>query len=171
MAVEYRFAALEFRSDGSVIEGVAMRYGDVARIWDAFDESVEAGAFKFDDVILNRMHMRSDPIARTGGGGLELSDSAARLSIRADVPEYRADVRDMVKRGILRGLSVEIDVLAEEWPSPSRASSAPPRCRGSGLSTGRLTATRPPPLRKGRKSAGRKRGSSPWWSERSSPMG
>ena len=120
MAVEYRFAALEFRSDGSVIEGVAMRYGDVARIWDAFDESVEAGAFRFDDVILNRMHLRSDPIARTGGGGLELSDSAARLSIRADVPEYRADVRDMVKRGIYRGLSVEMDVTAEDWPSPSR---------------------------------------------------
>ena len=52
------------------------------------------------------MHDRGEPLARTAGGGLELEDSAEHLWLRADIPEYRADVRDMVKRRILRGFSV-----------------------------------------------------------------
>lgn len=120
MALEYRFAALEFRSDGAVIEGAAMVYGSVARIAGAFDESIVAGALAFDDVIANVMHRRDDPFARTGGGGLTLTDGAERLAIRADVPEYRRDLRDQVARRILRGWSVEMDVTAEDWPSPTR---------------------------------------------------
>lgn len=118
--IEFRFAALEVRDSGAVIVGIAMRYGSVARIADVFDESVDAGAFKFDDVILNRMHSRADPIARTGGGGLDLTDSTATLALRAMVPAYRADVRDMVSRGILRGFSVEMEVTAEDWPTRDR---------------------------------------------------
>ena len=57
-----------------------------------------AGAFAgLDDVTLNRMHERSDIIARTGGGGLVLDDSASRLHLRADVPDRTgADMRDLV---------------------------------------------------------------------------
>ena len=85
--LERRFAALEVRDSGAVVEGVAMPYGSTARIFDAFDERVEAGAFSgLDDVTLNRMHVQADIIARTGGGGLVLDDSAARLHLRADVP-------------------------------------------------------------------------------------
>ena len=92
---------------------------DIAR--SAADERVEAGAFSgLDDVVLNRMHVREDIIARTGGGGLVLDDDAARLHLRADVPEYRADVRDQVKRRILRGLSVEMRVTAKDWPAPDQ---------------------------------------------------
>ena len=117
--LERRFAALEVRDSGAVVEGVAMPYGSTARIYGAFNERVEAGAFSgLDDVTLNRMHERADIIARTGGGGLVLDDSTARLHLRADVPEYRADVRDQVARRILRGLSVEMRVTAEDWPAP-----------------------------------------------------
>ena len=118
--IEYRFAALEVRDSGAVIEGTAMRYGSIAKIAGVFDESVEPGAFKIGDVILNRMHDRADPIARTDGGGLTLTDSAAALALRAMVPEYRADIRDLVARKILRGFSVEMRVTAEDWPSPRR---------------------------------------------------
>ena len=118
--IEYRFAALEVRDAGAAIEGVAMRYGSIAKIAGVFEESVDAGAFRFDDVILNRMHDRADPIARTGGGGLDLTDTTSSLSLRAAVPDYRQDIRDMVKRGILRGFSVEMRVEAEDWPSPRR---------------------------------------------------
>ena len=119
--IEHRFAAVEVRDAGAVVEGVAMPYGSTARIMGAFDERVEAGAFSgLDDVTLNRMHERADIIARTGGGGLVLDDSASRLHLRADVPEYRADVRDQVIRNILRGLSVEMRVTAEDWPAPDQ---------------------------------------------------
>ena len=119
--LERRWAALEVRDSGAVVEGVAMPYGSVARIYGAFDERVEAGAFSgLDDVTLNRMHERADIIARTAGGGLVLDDNATRLHLRADVPEYRADVRDQVARRILRGLSVEMRVTAEDWPAPDQ---------------------------------------------------
>ena len=111
---------MEVRDAGAVVEGVAMPYGTVARIMGAFDESVDAGAFKFGDVVLNRMHVREDLIARTDGGGLTLTDSASTLTLRADIPKYREDIRDQVNRRILRGFSVEMRVTAEDWPSPDR---------------------------------------------------
>ena len=120
MDVEYRFAEVEVRDAGAVVAGVAMPYGTVARIMGAFDESVEPGAFRFDDVVLNRMHVREDLIARTGGGGLSLTDTAERLSLRADIQAYRVDIRDQVNRRILRGFSVEIRITAEDWPNPDR---------------------------------------------------
>ena len=52
-ALERRWAALEVRDSGAVVEGVAMPYGSVARILGAFDERVEARAFSgLDDVTL-----------------------------------------------------------------------------------------------------------------------
>ena len=122
MAIEFRFAAVEVRAaDGGLIVGCAMAYGREADIAGVFRESVDAGAFgTIGDVILNLMHDRREPLARTEGGGLELEDGAEALRLRADIPEYRADVRDQVKRRILRGFSVEMEVKAEDWPDPSR---------------------------------------------------
>ena len=131
--VEYRFAALEFRDSGAVVVGIAMPYGTEARILGAFTERVEPGAFTFDDVILNRMHQRAEPIARTGGGGLTLTDSQDALRVRADIPDYRADIRDMVARRILRGYSVEMDVTAEDWPAPDKRIIRAARLTGIGL--------------------------------------
>ena len=118
--IEYRFAALEVRDDGAAVEGAAMVYDSVANIAGCFRESVTAGAFKIDDVILNFQHRRDMPIARTNGGGLELTDGALRLALRATIPAYREDIRGMVKRQILRGFSVEMQVTAEDWPAPDR---------------------------------------------------
>ncbi len=122
MTIEYRFAPLEVRAaDGGQLEGIAMPYGREADIAGVFRESVDAGAFgTLGDVILNRMHDRRDPLARTDGGGLDLMDGAEALRLKADIPEHRADVRDMVKRRIYRGVSVEMEVKAEDWPSPDR---------------------------------------------------
>ena len=134
--IEYRFAPLEFRDDGAVITGIAMPYGTTARIMGAFDESVEPGAFgdvTTADVILNRMHMRSEPIARTGKGGLTLTDSSTELRLKAEIPSYRADIRDMVSRGILAGFSVEMHVKAEDWPAVDRRIIRAARLTGIGL--------------------------------------
>ena len=132
-ALEYRFAECEVRDAGAVVAGTVMPYGSEARIMGAFTESVEPGAFTFDDVILNRMHVREDLIARTGGGGLVLTDSASALALRAEVPTYRADIRDQVNRRILRGFSVEMRVTAEDWPSPDRRIIKAAELRGIGL--------------------------------------
>ena len=134
--IEYRFAALEFRDDGAVITGIAMPYRSVARIAGAFDESVEPGAFGDVaglDVVLNKMHMRSEPIARTGKGGLTLTDSSTELRLKAEIPSYRADIRDQVSRGILSGFSVEMFVDGEDWPSTDRRIIRAARLTGIGL--------------------------------------
>ena len=124
MGIEFRYAAFEVRADGdsTMIEGAAMPYGAEADIAGLFTERVEPGAFKggMGDVILNLQHRRDAPIARTDGGGLVLTDSADRLFARAEIAAYRGDVIDMVKRRILRGYSVEMEVTAEDWPSPDR---------------------------------------------------
>ena len=122
MSLEYRFAPIEVRAaDGGQIEGVAMPYSSEADIAGAFKESVDPGAFgAIGDVILNVMHDRNEPLARTEGGGLIFEDGADRLFLRADIPTHRADVRDMIQRRIYRGLSVEMEVKAEDWPTANR---------------------------------------------------
>ena len=134
--IEYRFASLEFRDAGAIIEGVAMPYRTVARIAGAFDESVEPGAFGDvvnADVILNTHHRQDQPIARSGGGGLTLTDSATELRLRAEIPDYMQVVRDQVARSILRGFSVEMYISAEDWPAPDRRIIRAAKLAGIGL--------------------------------------
>ena len=108
MQPERRF--FEFRQAGErTLSGRAVRYGDIAKLpWGS--ERIEAGAFApLGDVLLNAQHDRRTPLARTGGGGLELADSAEALIIEATLPETRAadDVLELVRKKILRGLSIE----------------------------------------------------------------
>ena len=90
MKPERRWAALEYRGEGRIVTGTAMRYGDVARL-PFGSERFEPGAFgeiRAADVILNVQHDRGRPVARTGGG-LNLDDDLARLAIHAELPETR----------------------------------------------------------------------------------
>ena len=94
-----------------------MRYGDTADIG-GLPERFEPGAFGdvgAADVLLNRQHDRTEPLARTGGAGLVLMDTADSLTMRADLPDT-ATARDtvaLVRSGVLRGLSVEFVVRRE----------------------------------------------------------
>lgn len=108
--MERRF--FEFREmpneNDRVIEGVALRYGEVAEL-PIGRETFERGAFgDIGDVILNVQHDRSRPLARTGGGGLELIDDD-ELSVRAVLPQTRDadDVLELINQRVLRGLSIE----------------------------------------------------------------
>ena len=115
MTVERRYVELRADAEGRVLRGVAVTYGDVASV--PFGrERVEPGAFlPFGDVILNDGHQRTVPLARTGGAGLDLADSAERLAFAATLPETRAadDILALVRSGVMRGASVEMRVTAE----------------------------------------------------------
>ena len=78
---------------------VAGAFGDVAGI----------------DTILNFQHNRQRPLARTGGGGLVLTDSPEALRIEATLPQTREndDVLTLVRTKVLRGFSVEFNARKE----------------------------------------------------------
>lgn len=105
--LELRFAPATVA--GRTIQGVAMRYGDVADIGGLFSETVRAGAFApIGDVILTVQHDRDRPLARTDGGGLELIDTPRALTVRAVLPQTRDadDALELLDKRILRGFSV-----------------------------------------------------------------
>ena len=114
MVLETRRAELR-QADGRRIAGTAIRYGDVAVMpWGS--ERFEPRAFSpIGDVMLNSQHERTTPLARTGGAGLVLRDSATALELEATLPSTRAadDVLELVKTGVLRGLSIEFEPLGE----------------------------------------------------------
>ena len=118
---ERRYVELRAESEGRRLSGVAVRYGDTARLpWGR--ERVEAGAFApVGDVILNAQHERAAPLARVGAG-LTLDDTAERLAFSAELPATRAadDVLALVRAGVMRGASVEMRVTAERFESGVR---------------------------------------------------
>ena len=68
------------------------------------------------DLSLNIQHMRDQKIARTGGAGLTFTDSVSALDLRAELdiedPDAQRALRK-VKKGIIRGLSIEFMPLKE----------------------------------------------------------
>ena len=121
---EYRFCELRADPDKRELAGRAIVYGDVADLG-TFRETFRPGAFGDVanlDIILNRQHQRAEPLARTGGGGLELRDSPEALEIVATLPEVRAadDVLELVKRHIYRGLSIEFRAVREHFENGVR---------------------------------------------------
>lgn len=99
------------------IVGDVVQYGDVADLG-GYREVFEAGAFgdvSRADVILTWQHRRDRPLARTGGGGLVLTDSPRALEMVVDMPETKDgdDALEMVRRRVFRGASVEFAALAD----------------------------------------------------------
>lgn len=106
-----RYAELRY-DGGRKLSGVAIRYGDTAEISEYYHERIAPGAFgdvARADVILDTMHMRDRPLARTGKGGLTLYDGPNELRFTAELPNTRDadDTLELVKSGVLRGSSVE----------------------------------------------------------------
>ena len=119
---ERRFS--ELRQEGRTVSGVLLRYGDTASLpWGR--ERFEPGAFgdvSRADVILNSSHERGRPLARTGGGGLELIDTREALNIRATLPitQDANDTIALIRGGVLRGLSLEFKAIAERMEGQTR---------------------------------------------------
>ena len=118
--IERRFC--EFRASGRSLQGTAIAYGDEARMpWGR--ERFIAGAFApLGDTILNDMHDRTTPLARTGGAGLTLHDDDVSLRFEATLPETRAanDVLELVRTNVLRGASIEFEATRERMDGDLR---------------------------------------------------
>lgn len=117
MQRERRYAELTAAGDNT-LAGVVMLYGAEARIAGRFKERFDSGAFANigdADILLNVQHDRTRPLARTGGGGLVLTDSVMELRMQARLPETREakDTLSLVRGKVLRGLSVEFLPTAE----------------------------------------------------------
>ena len=111
MLLRKRRFDIRFDGESADVAGVAIRFGDVATLpWGR--ERIEPGALDFEDVILNLQHDRSMPLARTGGGGMEVSQNEENLSLRAKMPGTSTgkDAQILLEKGILRGASLEFSV-------------------------------------------------------------
>ena len=123
MKTEFRFC--EVRREGRVLEGTAIVYGDVARIGTRAERFLP-GALGADvgglDVLLNVMHDSGRVLARSGGGGLVLTDTPTALEVRAELPETSesADCLALVEAGVLRGLSLEFISLRAHMEGATR---------------------------------------------------
>ena len=116
--LETRYTEFRAEADGRRLRGTLIKYGDVAMLPGGIAERFMPGAFGDVaglDVILNGHHDRARPLARTGGAGLVLEDSADALTMAATLPNTRDadDTLELVRTGVLRGLSVEFKALAE----------------------------------------------------------
>ncbi len=127
---ETRYAAgLEIRAGGDgkpdVLTGIALPYGERATMG-RFSEEFRAGSLKpaADGVLLNAMHDRGRPLARTPGT-LRLLDGPDALRIEADLPDTveARDTAALVRAGVLTGLSVEFRIAGadgERWEGAHR---------------------------------------------------
>ena len=110
-----RSAPLEIRAAGRTIVGEAVRYGEEAS---DRPERFEVGAFQpIGDVALNLQHDRGITLASTGDR-LTVMDSPRALEVRAELRDGAA--LTLLRRGGLRGLSVEFRALAERRDNGTR---------------------------------------------------
>ena len=118
--LEYKF--LELKADalqGRVLTGPALVYGDIAD-QGRFKETFAVGAFGnthlSELVRLNLQHDRGRLLSRVGSG-MVLTDSLEQLYLSADIAATRDgdDAIELFNKRILRGLSVEIQPIADKF--------------------------------------------------------
>ena len=102
------------RREAPKLSGTLVKYGDKANMG-SFTETIEPAAFspvEELDAGINVQHQRDKPLARTQGGGLVLIDSPEELKAEFELPDTQNghDAAELINRGILRGLSVEMSV-------------------------------------------------------------
>jgi uncharacterized protein len=118
--IEYR-AALELRSDGRTLFGVAAPYDRPAPIGQ-FTERIQRGAFsralrERQDVMLLRDHDMMQVVARISNGSLALQDQPDGLHFRAELAQFTAadDVLAQARAGLLAGCSIGFYTRGESW--------------------------------------------------------
>ena len=121
--IEHRAVELRAESEG-VLSGVLIPYGVPSTIGGKFTETWAAGSVAgIGEVRANVQHDRGRSVAvnRTGGG-LSFTDTSTELRARIELPDTTEgrDVRVLVSRGVLSGLSAEFKALKDEWRGTQR---------------------------------------------------
>ena len=100
---------IELREEAGKISGVLMKYGDVAPTYQERFEVGSLGDVAALDVVVNLQHSPEKLIARSHGGGLELSeiDGEIRFTLSPVNTQTGQETRELIKAGIIRGASVE----------------------------------------------------------------
>lgn len=108
--------------DGKVtVAGYAATFGDVADIGGYFKEVLARGAFtktlQTADVRAYYGHERARLLGRTSAGTLRLSEDAKGLAVEIDLPDTTdgRDVRTLIERGDITGMSFGFTVTRQEW--------------------------------------------------------
>ena len=115
--MEQRRFELRVASDGK-LTGTAIQYGDIARLPWGRERFVSGCFYNLDrDLKLNRQHDRNILLARVSAGNLRLIDSPDALRVEAELLDTREaqDTMLMVKRGLLRGYSIEFRADQKDW--------------------------------------------------------
>lgn len=124
--MEYRTSLGNSTAQGNELTGLVTPFntwtviGDMSR--GGFQERIANGAFtatlQQQDVVLVNSHDTSQPMARMSAGTLQLSEVAnVGLVMRATVANtsYGRDVLELVRAGIVRGMSFGFEVIADDW--------------------------------------------------------
>lgn len=117
LPVEHRADA-----DGKVtVAGYAAVFGEVADIGGYFQEVIARGAFtnslRTADVRAYFDHDRGRVLGRTSSGTLRLREDQKGLAVEIDLPDTTdgRDVKALIERGDVSGMSFGFFVLRQEW--------------------------------------------------------
>lgn len=114
---------VEFRHDtaSGIVTGTVMKYGDVAHVGRTYHERFMPGSIEYDDVVLNLLHDRQQPVARLGAG-LDLQETSKSLEARIAIPEtdFGRRARELINAKIIRGLSAEFIPKVESFEGGMR---------------------------------------------------
>lgn len=116
----FEFRAVDDGAELPVLEGVAVPYGQRAKIGQ-FTEEFRAGGMTQVEVIANLLHDHKQILA-VSGRGLTLTDGPEAMRARLELPDTTSgrDAAVLVRSGVLRGFSVEFRATKETWNGTHR---------------------------------------------------
>jgi uncharacterized protein len=125
---------VEVRASGSsagVLSGYAAMYGHPSVNLGGFVETLAPGAFRSTlariksrehDLFLLTEHTQQNILARVTAGNLRVEEDAVGLRFTVELPDTQLgrDVRELVGRGILRGMSFSFSPIKDTWPDKGK---------------------------------------------------
>lgn len=125
---------VEVRAAGGsagVLSGYAAMYGKPSVNLGGFVETLAPGAFRSTlariksgehDLFLLTEHTQQNILARVSAGNLRVEEDAVGLRFTVELPDTQLgrDVRELVARGILRGMSFSFAPIKDTWPEKGK---------------------------------------------------
>lgn len=121
--MEKRFFELREMGDERRFQGVAIPYNEKTRIGHFEEIFLPKSLATGGEIRLNFQHDRKRPLCvNKEGGGLILTDGPDAMRAEIDLPNTGdgKDARELIKRGVITGLSVEFRAVVDEWRGNSR---------------------------------------------------